>query len=179
MSISIMIQSGDDERFAAEIDGLPAEVAVKRAGGSIVPLFFLLLVPFIFFQFLSSAMPVLVTVFTIVMSAGIIGTIALAYRNAGRPHLMRFDKDGVEVTEQRLIGVRRWHAPYDEFQGVQLRHVTARASAGKAYYEIIELKHRDPRKTLPLYVARTKNEPSERWQAYARLFRRPALEAQE
>ena len=52
-----------------------------------------------------------------------------------------------------------------------------RSGRTQTTYQIIELKHRDDKKTLPLYVHKTKNAPIERWNSYAELFGLPATRA--
>jgi len=87
-----------------------------------------------------------------------------------------FDAEGVAVEGRTLRGRERWFAAYPDFAGVRHREHTINRKHGSTTYQIIELVHPEPAKTLPLYVAVAVAPPRERWESYARELGLPALE---
>jgi hypothetical protein len=180
VSVNIIIKSGVDRPFAADIEQLPADIEVPRREASPAILFIFLIMAFFAFQILSSlagpgfAAPVVFAAVALVAGLG-----WLWWRNRGQPHRIRFEQDGVQVIEQGLLRSRTWQAPYSDFKGVQLRRRGAKSTKGKQWYQIIELKHPDDHKTLPLYVEKSTDPPHDRWRAYAALFGVQAIDGGE
>ena len=90
-----------------------------------------------------------------------------------------FSGDGVTVTERRLIGTRRWFAPYNAFEGVLRRPMTVggrRPERVPRQFQVIELLHEDRSKCVPLLVRESSGSLRDRWEDYADRFRIPALE---
>jgi hypothetical protein len=175
MAVNITIQSGEDSHFAPSIERLPSEIEVARPDASVLPLIVAPIALLFLYQLLAALVPATAVPGTL-LAAVLLGLAGwLWWRQSGRPHVIRFERDGVSVSERGAFGVRRWQARYDEFDGLMLRTVAAASPAGRTTYEIIELRHPDPDKTLPLYAVRSRSEPRERWQALAGLLGVPAL----
>jgi len=93
-----------------------------------------------------------------------------------RRRRVTFGHDGVEVVGRSLFGRESWSARYDDFQGVLYRTRTVNRKNGSTTYQIIELRHHEPDRSLPVYVATTTTPPRGEWENYARAFGLPALE---
>lgn len=66
--------------------------------------------------------------------------------------------------------------PYSDYEGVLYREVWSRfASPWPSRFQVIELYHRDPDRTVPLYVAQWGTAPRGRWKDYARRLGLPLL----
>ncbi len=88
-----------------------------------------------------------------------------------------FGRDGVEVAGRSLCGRESWSLPYAAYRGVLHReHVVRRRNSSSTTYQIVELHHDDPEKTLPLSVEATAEIPRGLWEGYARALDLPALE---
>jgi hypothetical protein len=177
MSVNITIQAGEDSHFAPDITRLPAQIEVARPAANPFPLIVVAFGLFISYQLFAALLGGLALPVMLLGGAALVLAALLWWRQSGLPHLLSFDKEGVTVTERRLIAAKRWRAGYSEFEGLMLRTIQARSPSGKTTYEIIELKHRDPDKTLPLYAARSSSEPRARWKALAELLGVPALQS--
>lgn len=92
---------------------------------------------------------------------------------------------GLEVAVDRrsILGAKNWREPLRAYQGVLLREEEFQEQSSshskiahtRRYY-IIELQHRDPTRTVPLYVRETGPAPIEIHRAFANRFNLPALE---
>lgn len=92
---------------------------------------------------------------------------------------------GLEVAVDRrsLLGAKNWREPLRTYQGVLLREEEFQEQSSshskithtRRYY-IIELQHRDPTRTVPLFVLETGPAPIEIHRAFANRFNLPALE---
>ncbi len=177
MSISIKINAGSDQPFAVDIERFPTLVELEKANSPLESLpFGLFLLVFLYIA-LSSFAPSFA--FSVLMIAGG-GMLALAFllvRRSERKNIMAFDKNSVAITEAGLFMDRHWSAQYADFTAVQLRRRQARSGRTQTIYQIIELKHPDDKKTLPLYVHKTNKAPTKRWNSYAELFDLPATRA--
>lgn len=89
---------------------------------------------------------------------------------------MTFDGLGVTVEGNWFLGRRKWSLPYSAFEGVLYREAHAANGMGGGTIQIIELRHEDPGKTVPLLVEESNEAPRERWKNYARRLKLPALE---
>lgn len=87
-----------------------------------------------------------------------------------------FDASGVTVVQRAgLFGWQTWSLPYADYQGVLQRAAEARGVFVGARMQVIELQHRDPEKTVPLYVQARDDPPRAQWKAYAARLGVPAL----
>jgi len=87
-----------------------------------------------------------------------------------------FERDGVRVEGRSLAGPERWALPYGAYRGVLHREHVERRKNSTTTYQIIEMLHEDPGKTLPLSVEAAAEVPRDRWEGYARALGLPALE---
>lgn len=87
-----------------------------------------------------------------------------------------FERDGVSVQEQNLLGARTWQLPYSAFEGVVYKRRSGKTRRNAVLYQIIELAHRDPRRSIPLYVKVGEERPTTLWQSYADALGLPAIE---
>ena len=85
-----------------------------------------------------------------------------------RRRRVTFDDVGVTVNDRAVRGGGSWSQPYRAFEGVYLRTQLVRSENGATSYQIIELLHADPEKTIPLYVKATQDIPTDKWEDYAR-----------
>jgi len=168
MSIAIKINSGDDEPFAVDIEQFPTKImlAGQGLGLSLIPFAFFLLVASFFVLGLGIAL---------MLGAALVAFLAYALWRGGRQNSLVFERTHVVVTEVGLFKDNVWEVPYKEFKGVYMRKRRAKSGSSRTTYQIIELKHPDDEKTLPLFVDKTRKTPTERWQNYAKLFDIPPL----
>jgi hypothetical protein len=177
MAVNITIQSGEDSHFAPAISRLPSEIEVERPDGSPLALIFIPVTLFIAYQVLLALAPASALPGTLLATIALGAAGWLWWRQNGKPHVIRLERDGVVVAERGMLGVSRWQARYDEFDGLMMRRLSAASPTGRTTYEVIELRHPDPRKTLPLYAVRSPTPPRERWQELAGLLGVPALQS--
>lgn len=112
----------------------------------------------------------LVTV--IFLSVYLAGFLFFAFRKRRR---ITFDSFTVTVERMGIFGSRAWTLPYSDFDGVLHRDVTKTVLLATVRLKVIELYHRDPDKTVPLYVQESTEAPREKWKAYAERLKLPAL----
>ncbi len=177
MSISIKINAGSDEPFAVDIERFPTKVELEKANSALESLPFVLFLMVFLYVALSSYAPSLSFLVLMIAGCGMLVSAFWLVRRSERKNIMAFDKNSVTVTEAGLFRDRQWSARYGDFAAVQLRKRKAKSGRTQTTYQIIELKHGDDKKTLPLYVHKTKNAPIERWNNYAELFGLPATRA--
>ncbi|MBE7544327.1 MAG: hypothetical protein HS123_18385 [Solibacteraceae bacterium] len=87
------------------------------------------------------------------------------------------------MDRRSILGAKNWREPLRAYQGVLLREEefqeqsssSSKIAHTRRYY-IIELQHRDPSRTVPLYVRETGPAPIEIHHAFANRFSLPALE---
>ena len=178
MSINIKINAGDDEPFAVEIERFPTQVELEKANSPLEMLpFGLFLLVFLYIA-LNTFAPSIALSVLLVAGGGLLVLAYLLVRRSERRNIMIFEKTGVMVTEAGLFNDQQWEASYGDFSGVYLRRRQAKSGRSLSVYQIIELKHPDPQKTLPLFVHKTNVAPKERWNTYAELFDLPAKRAE-
>ena len=90
----------------------------------------------------------------IVGTAPIAGLIMMAFFLYWlmRKRCVHFDRKRVSVCERRWFRTTNWSAPYMAFKGVALREQTIPSGPGQRTFHIVELKHPNPRLSLPLLV---------------------------
>ncbi len=168
MSVTIRITSGSDEPFSVDIGKFPTVISLPQSRPEPLLLFFPV--------FLAVALFVAFDTVTAIVGGGLVAVvIGFALWRRRRHDLVRFEKDRVVVTERRFGRDLVWEAPYREFDGVNLRRRQARSGKTQTVYHIIELKHPDEQKTLPLFVEKTGKKPEQRWRDYADLFGLPPI----
>jgi len=89
--------------------------------------------------------------------------------------IVRFEDDGVVVTERGLMGRRESRERYDAFQGVAVRSFQiARKHSPTRYFQAVELKH-DDAEAIALLVVEDTKEPREALEVYARVLGVPTI----
>lgn len=79
--------------------------------------------------------------------------IPLIQRQRGSGRTVLFEQDGVSV-KGKWFGKREdWSAPYSAFQGVSWRTERTATKHGMREFGVVELRHRDRNKSIPLYVS--------------------------
>lgn len=87
-----------------------------------------------------------------------------------------FGRDGVEVVGRTPVAREKWWQPYSSYKGVLHREHVVNRKNGSTTYQIVELLHDEPGKTLPLLVEASRKMPREAWERYAKWLDLPALE---
>jgi len=90
--------------------------------------------------------------------------------------IVTFDQDGVSVQERTILGASSWKLPYSSFTGVVYKRRSGKTHRNAVLYQIIELAHRDPGRSIPLYVKVGDTRPIDLWHSYAETLRLPAVE---
>ncbi|MGH6901479.1 MAG: hypothetical protein ACREIR_01915 [Geminicoccaceae bacterium] len=90
--------------------------------------------------------------------------------------IVTFERDGVSVQESTVLGARAWQLPYSAFEGVVYKRRSGKTRRNPVLYQIIELSHRDPRRSIPLYVTVDEERPIALWQSYADALGLAAIE---
>lgn len=90
--------------------------------------------------------------------------------------VVTFEQDGVSVQQRTVLRTRTWRLPYNAFQGVVYKRRSGKTRRNAVLYQIIELSHRDPRRSIPLYVKVGEDRPITLWQSYADVLGVPAIE---
>ena len=80
---------------------------------------------------------------------GLVPLIPLSLRSGRR---VAFDRDGVAVRGWWYRRLEDWSAPYSAFQGVAWRTEQVFTGRGTRFFHIVELRHREREKTIPLFV---------------------------
>lgn len=106
------------------------------------------------------------------LAANLAGILFFAFRKRRR---ITFDSFKVTVERMGLFGSRSWSLPYTDYEGVLHREAQVSGIYASLKLQIIELYHRDPDKTVPLYVQEAAEAPREKWKAYAQRLKLPAL----
>ena len=119
--------------------------------------------------------PIYVMAFVAVFPLIGVGLMAGALSMLLRRRNVRFEKDCVWVKERTWFTTEEWYAPYSDFEGVLWREHILRGKNSTTTFQIIELKHPEAEKTLPLRVTTKKKPPKRDWDDYARKLGLPAL----
>ena len=90
--------------------------------------------------------------------------------------VVRFEDDGVVVTERGLLGKRSRRAGYDEFKGVAVRSFhQSRDRKPTQYYQAVELQHRIA-EPIALLVVEGTEPPTDGLKIYARVLGVPMVD---
>ena len=92
-----------------------------------------------------------------------------------RGRRVHFSDDSVSVRETKWGLESAWSAPYSAFEGVLLRERTLRARTRTRTFHIVELRHPDPSKSLPIHIALDEPLPVEVWARAAETLGLPSL----
>lgn len=106
------------------------------------------------------------------LAAYLAGFLFFAFRKRRR---ITFDPFTVTVERMGLFGSQASTLPYSDFEGVLHRNVHKTILFSSVHLQVIELHHRNPEKTVPLYVQESTEAPREQWKAYAERLKLPAL----
>ena len=87
------------------------------------------------------------------------------------------DRGAVSVEGRTPFGREQWSLPLAAFAGVRHRTGVIRRKNSSTTYQIIDLAHNDPAKSILLWVERGVAVPRQRWEGYARMLGVPALGA--
>ena len=93
----------------------------------------------------------------------VVGSLSMLLRR----RFVRFERDCVWVKERKWFTTEEWYAPYSDYEGVLWREHTRRSKNSSTTFQIIELKHPEDDKTLPLLVTTKKKSPRQDWNDYA------------
>ncbi len=171
MSIQVKVKAGETPDFSVTLSREPNTVEIPQSKGlSVLILSFLLAILLVIFLDLSLALPLI---------GGLFLFLALRYFFDGllAPDRITFEKTQVTVSEFGIFKRNIWTRPYRDFEGVILYQKSALTDQGnKAGYFIIELKHRDKTKTLPLFVRRDTSSQRKKLKQYAHFFNLPAFD---
>ncbi len=178
MTVRYEVTAGERPDFAVPLSSPPITVTIPARKRPIFALLYfggvwLFGAVVLAFSFAQSSF--LVAIFTI--GAFVVGVtlIVVSLPMFGGKNVMTFEGDRVVVREGGSWRKRTWEAPYRTFSAVRLREKSVKDRKGQTVtYQIIELVHRDPLKTLPLYVRQETTPPRERLARYAHLFDLPA-----
>ena len=92
-----------------------------------------------------------------------------------RKRYVHFGRDRVQVKDRRWFRTTNWSAPYSAFKGVAMRKETVPSGTLPQTLHIVELKHPNPRLSLPLVVTRDGPPPSSLLEKLARVLGMKAL----
>ncbi|MCB1510145.1 MAG: hypothetical protein KDJ36_04520 [Hyphomicrobiaceae bacterium] len=128
------------------------------------------------------------TVFSALFALGGLTVVYLFWVSFALKRYVYFDDDRVRFVGKAPWGDRLWEARYRDFEGLVMRkQVVERKTrtAGnnddfrwstKHTYFILELRHSDPSKTIPIYVAETDEMPRGRWVKMAKALEINAIQ---
>lgn len=108
-----------------------------------------------------------------------IGLLALGtgLRQLVRRRVACFDAAGVTVRERSLTGARSWREAYDGFEGLLVKEASRHGEHDQAVmFDVVELRHAEADKCLPVYSAPAAPATRRQWEAYAARLGLPALE---
>lgn len=89
--------------------------------------------------------------------------------------IVRFEDEGVVVTERGFFGERVLRERYDAFKGVAARSFQiSRKNSPTRYFQAVELQHEDA-EAIALLVTEDKEEPREALEVYARVLGVPTI----
>lgn len=97
-----------------------------------------------------------------------------------KKRLVKIDRTEVSVHEKGLLRDKCWTEPLGAYTGVRWREVklvrSGNSSSRTIYYQIIDLQHPNPAKSIPIFVDRAKGDTRGVWEGYAKLLHLPALD---
>jgi len=101
--------------------------------------------------------------------------IRLGLRVLWAKRIVRFEDDGVVVSERGFTGRSESRERYDAFKGVEVRSFKiARKGSATRYFQAVELKH-DDADSIALLVVEDTEEPREALEIYARVLGVPTI----
>ncbi len=91
----------------------------------------------------------------IMLPIGAVGAALIYFvrRQSGSGRTVQFEQDGVSVDGKWFGKAEKWTAPYSAFQGVGWRTERVNTKNGMREFGLVELRHRDREKSIPLYVS--------------------------
>lgn len=92
-----------------------------------------------------------------------------------RKRYVHFGRERVQVRERRWFRTTNWSAPYSAFKGVAMRQQSVPSGTQPQTYHIVELRHPNPRLSLPLLVTSDGPPPSSLLERLARVLGLSAL----
>lgn len=105
--------------------------------------------------------------------AGASGLVAFLTRREAS-----FDASSVRVSGRTPFGREEWSASLSAFDGVAWRVIRQRRRRGPPrVWQIIELVHPEPARTLPLHVRESRQDARGEWEGLARTLGVPAIDA--
>lgn len=145
----------------------PLQIRIRFA------LLWLLLSLFLVIPLRSTPFPAYLLVLVVpAIALAVIGSSVYWLKHRRRAHFS--DKD-VSVRETKWGLESAWSAPYTAFEGVLLRERTLRGRTQTRTFHIIELRHPDPGKSLPIHIAVDEPLPIDVWKRAAETLRLPSL----
>lgn len=90
--------------------------------------------------------------FTIPFGLGGLGLAPLIPLSLRSGRTVAFDRDGVRVKGQWYRRQEDWSAPYSDFRGVEFRTEHVFTGRGTRWFHVIELRHGEREKNIPLFV---------------------------
>ena len=127
-------------------------------------------------QFRASAGPDLFVWFSGAFAAVALVTVAQGVFGLAKRRKALIDKDVVSVTGRSVLGRESWQEPLARFSGIAHREGRMPRKNNPATYQIIELIHPDPQKTILLDVMRGKQPPHARAAEFANALRLPLID---
>jgi len=92
-----------------------------------------------------------------------------------RKRYVHFGRERVQVRERRWFRTTNWSAPYSAFKGVAMRQQSVPSGTQPQTYHIVELRHPNPRLSLPLLVTNDGPPPNGMLEKLARVLGLSAL----
>ena len=93
--------------------------------------------------------------------------IIFCFRAISDRRFAHFESNRVTVTDRRLFGGSEWTEHYSNFDGVTVRDVTIDTRYDRATFQIVELVHGDPEKSVPLAISNAETPPHAQCAAFA------------
>ena len=154
-----------------EIDLSPAREPLSKR--ITVGLIWLIASLFLVVPFLGAPWPALLLVLIFPIAA--LALLATTFYWTQRARRVHFSETRVSVRERRWGRDSAWSAPYEAFEGVLLRERSLRSRTKTQVFHVVELKHPDPAKCLPLHITRDGPLPIETWASAAKVLNLPSL----
>ena len=152
MSVSIKINSGENRPFALEIEELPAQIHLDKSDKTGASALWSVHSGWALFLRLIWATAVM-------LAAALAAFFVFAFLRSQRQYVLTFEKDRVLVLEPGLFRDHEWQAYYTNMKGLFSALAQQDQKQTNTTYQIIELQHFEPQKTLPLYVQKTTGKP--------------------
>lgn len=100
--------------------------------------------------------------------------------------IVRIDDHGVTVSAKSLFRSQNWSEPLDAFDGVRWRQIVVRVHGNRGsssstirpprVYYVLDLKHPDAARCIPLHVTRLDGAIRPKWEHLAKLLNVPAID---